>query len=83
MSIPPARKEQAPQVREDPPSLQPERRVQELRSRLRMPGWLRWALITLAITLLAVATFVAQRQAPHPDMSVSYTHLTLPTKRIV
>ena len=68
MSIPPARKEQAPQVREDPPSLQPERRVQEPRSRLRMPGWLRWVLITLTSTLLAVATFVAQRQAPHPDM---------------
>jgi outer membrane biosynthesis protein TonB len=33
-----------------------------------MPGWLRWALVTLALGLLAVATFVAQRQAPHPDM---------------
>ncbi len=68
MSIPPARKEQAPQGREDPPSVESERRVQEPRSGLRVPGWLRWALITLALGLLAVATFVAQRQAPHPDM---------------
>lgn len=68
MSIPPARKEQAPQGREDQPSVEPERGVQEPRSRLRMPGWLRWALITLTLGLLAVATLVAQRQAPHPDM---------------
>ena len=68
MSIPPARKEQAPQGRENPPSVEPERKAQEPRSRLRMPGWLRWALITLTLCLLAFATFVAQRQAPHPDM---------------
>jgi len=68
LSIPPARKEQAPQGRENPPSVEPEHKAQEPRSRLRIPGWLRWALITLTLCLLAFATFVAQRQAPHPDM---------------
>lgn len=35
---------------------------------LRVPAWLRWALIALLLGLIALASIVAARQAPHPDM---------------
>ena len=39
--------------------------------------WKRWLLLAIAVVLVAIYLF------PLYWMSVSYTHLTLPTKRIV